>query len=98
MSDMVKRYEESKMPRPVQAKQIPGLAVNYFDRISEWQDEFKIQRKKGDPTDFTEKALAHRATEVKEIIIPDGFTPTEQGIPLNRYGPENKYFNPGQQK
>jgi hypothetical protein len=95
MSDMVKRYEASTALRPAEAKKIPALATNYFDSMSEFAEGFTPFVKKGDPTKFSAKALEHYLDEVKTIIIPDGFTPTEQGIDLARWTRDKKYYNPG---
>lgn len=95
MSDMVKRWEESSKPRVKEARQIPSLATNYFDPMSEFAEGFTPNVKKGQGL-FTETAQQHYNAEVKGIIIPDGFQPTEQGITLNRWTPEKKYYNPGQ--
>jgi hypothetical protein len=96
MSDMIRRYEESQAPRVVEARNIPGNAVNFIDQLNLFQNEFTLERKKGDPTDFTDKALQYYGEEVKGIVIPEEFSPTEQGVPLNRWTPDNKYFIPGQ--
>lgn len=95
MSDMEKRYNESNAPRVTEARQIPKLAVDFIDQTDEFQKGWTNGQKKGDPTTFTKKALDYYNTEVKTVMIPDGFQPTEQGIQLNRYSPENKYFVPG---
>jgi len=91
MSDMVKRYEESTKLRPQQAKQIPGLAVNFIDQNNEFQEGFTTGARPRDPTKFTPKALEWYYDEYNTIMIPDGFQPTEQDIPLNRWTPKTKY-------
>lgn len=96
MSEMVKRYEASSKPRPEQAKQIPGLAVNFVDINNEFQDGFTTFQKKGDPTSWKAKALGYFDEEVRQIQIPDGFQPVEQGAVFNQWGPTKKYYNPGQ--
>jgi hypothetical protein len=95
MSDMVKRYEESNSPRVVEARQIPGLAVNMVDQLNFFQDEFSLNRKPKDPTDFTQNALTYYKDELKGIVTPEGFIPSEQGVGLNRWTPDNKYYSPG---
>jgi hypothetical protein len=96
MSEMVKRYEESSKPRPAQAKQIPGLAVNFVDQNNEYQEGFTTFQKKGDPTKWTGKALSYYDEERKNASYPEGFQPVEPGATPNQWGPEKKYFNPGQ--
>jgi len=98
MTDMLTRFLESKKPRPAEAQQIPNLAVNFFDQNNEFQDGFVTGEKQGDPTKFTAKAQDYYDTEVTQILIPAGFQPTEEGITLHRYGPTQKYYNPGQGK
>lgn len=95
MSDMVKRYEESQAQRVKEAKQIPGLATNFFDPTSQFAEGFTPNLQKGEEK-LSERAQEYYKEEVKGIIIPDGFQPTEQGIPLNRWTPDKKYYNPGQ--
>lgn len=96
MSDMVKRYNESNKPRPKEARQIPGLEVNFVDRQNQFQTEYKTFRKHGDPTAWTAGALDWYKNELNTIMIPDGFVPSEQGVTLNRWTVEKKYYNPGQ--
>jgi|SRR5690242_17448206 len=96
MSDMVKRYEESKKPWVEKAKQIPSLATNFVDQQNKFQKGFVTFDKHGNPTTFTPLSLEYYNTELKVIPIPDGFQPTEQGINLNRWTPAHKYYNPGQ--
>jgi hypothetical protein len=95
MSDMEKRYNESKAPRVAEARQIPKLAVDFVDMQDQWQKGWTNDQKKGDPTTFTTKALDYYNTEVKNISVPDGYQPIEQGVQINRYTPEKKYFVPG---
>lgn len=95
MSDMEKRYNESTKLRPQQAKQIPDLAVNFIDQNNEFQDGFTTNQKKGDPTKYTTKALGYYDDEYRQISTPDGFQQTEQGITLNRWTPDKKYYEPG---
>jgi hypothetical protein len=96
MSELLKRYEDSNKPRPSQAKQIPNLAVNMFDTTDKFQKGFVTFEKRGDPTKFTTVALDYFNTEYKEIIVPDNFVPTDEGITLSRWNPNNKYYNTGQ--
>jgi hypothetical protein len=95
MSDMLTRYNESKAPRVAEAKKIPDLAVDFVDTQDVFQKGWTNDQKRGDPTTFTTTALGYYDVEVKNILIPDGFQPIEQGVPLNRYGPKNKYSVPG---
>jgi hypothetical protein len=88
---MEKRYNESTKLRPQQAKQIPDLAVNFIDQNNEFADGFTTGLKKGDPTKFTGKALGYYDDELRQVTVPDGFLPTEQGIALNRWSPKTKY-------
>lgn len=96
MSDMVKRLEDSNKPRPAEARKIPGLATNFFDQQSQFAEGYNTFEQKGDPTKFTDRALKFYNEERKDILIPDGFQPTEPGIALNRYTPEHRYYTPGQ--
>lgn len=96
MSDLLKRYEETNKPRPAQARQIPELATDYFDRTGKFSEGFTTFERKGEPTNFKESALKHYNTERKEIVIPENFVPTEQGINLSRWSPENPYYHTGQ--
>lgn len=98
MSDMLKRFEESKAPRPSAAKQIPNVGVNFFDQTNEWSENFTPGEKPGDPTKFTEKALNNFEAEKKNIVTNASFLPVEPGVKLHRWGPDKKYYNPGQGK
>jgi hypothetical protein len=95
MSDMLKRYEDSKKPRPTEAKKYPDLAVNFFDVENTYQDGFTTKEKKGDPTKFTQKALDYFAFQLSNIAVPPSFQPIEQGVELSRWSPTHKYFNEG---
>ena len=95
MSAMEDRYNNSQSPRVTEARQIPKLAVDFIDVQDEWQKGWTNGQQRGDPTTFTTKALDYYNTERKNISTPDGFQPTEQGVQLSRYSPENKYFVPG---
>lgn len=96
MSDMEDRYLTSQKLRPVQAKQIPNNPVNHFDQNSEFQEGFTTMQRKGDATTFTAKALEHYDDELRTVVIPDGFSQLEDGIPLHRWNPSKKYYTPGQ--
>lgn len=95
MSDMIKRYEESKKPRLQDAKQIPNLATNYFDPHSKFAEGFTTFQKKGEPTKFSALAQKYFDTEYKEITLPDGYTPVEQGVNAHRWVPGKGYYVPG---
>lgn len=95
MSELLKRYEESQKPRVQDAKQIPALATNFFDQTSQFAEGFTPFMTKG-VSKLTERAMQYHNEELKGIIIPDGFQPTEAGITLNRWTPAKKYYNPGQ--
>lgn len=94
-TDMLTRYNESNKPRPSQAKQIPTLAVNFFDTTNQFQDGFTTFEKPNDPTKFTAKAMDYFTNEVATMVIPPTFVPLEQGVTLNRWSSKNKYTVPG---
>lgn len=95
MSDLVDKYNKSDSPRVKDARTIPGLAVNYFDRENQTQIDFtpfaKLKK-----TDFTDSALNSLDKRVQEFSVPESFTPIDIGIPLNRWNDKKKYYNPGQ--
>ena len=95
MSDMVKRYEESQKLRPQQARQIPGNPVNFMDQTNQFQEGWTNNQRRGDPSTFTQRAFGYFDEELSQKSVPDGFTPTEQGINLHRWSPKNKYYEPG---
>ncbi len=95
MSDLVKMYEASQKTRVVEAKQIPSLATNFFDPTSQFAAGFTPNLQPGDEK-FTDLAQQYYNEELKTIVIPDGFQPLDQGISLNRWTPDKKYFTPGQ--
>jgi hypothetical protein len=96
MSEMLDRYNKSTKLRPEQARQIPGLAVNFIDQTNEFQNGFTTKHIRGNPTTFTQKALDYYDDELKTMQVPLGFAPVEQGIQLNRWNPKTKYYTPGQ--
>ena len=96
MSEMLNRYNKSTKLRPAEARKIPGLAVNFVDQNNEFQVGFTTGHIRGTGTTFTDKALKYYNDEVKNMQVPAGFTPVEQGIPLNRWTPDKKYYTPGQ--
>ena len=94
--DMLTRFLTSTKPRPAQAQQIPGINTNFFDVNGEFQPGgFKIGERQGNPTQFDDTAMQYYNVEVKNIVIPTNFSPTDQGINLNRWTPDNKYSVPG---
>lgn len=95
MSDLLNRYLESKKPRVTEARQIPGLAVNFVDQQNTFQNGFVTFEKPGDPTQFTERSLEYFSEERNNIALPESFVPLEPDIPINRWGPKNKYYTPG---
>lgn len=95
MSQLVDLYNRSQKLRPVQAKQIPGLEVDYFDRQHDFQEGWTNFQKKGDPTSWKEHALKYYSDELSTMVIPESFVRHEQGIPLNQWNPEQKYYVPG---
>jgi hypothetical protein len=96
MSQLVDIYTRSTKLRPMQAKQIPGLAVNFVDRENKFQNGWTNNQRKGDPTSWSIQALNYYDTELKEMVIPESFVPAEQGIPLNQWNPKRRYYTPGQ--
>lgn len=95
MSQLVDIYNRSTKLRATQAKQIPDQAVDFFDRQGNFQSGWTNNQKKGDPTAWTENALAHYDTELTEMVTPDSFIRHEQGIVLNQWNPKAKYYVPG---
>jgi hypothetical protein len=98
MSTMEERYKSSDRARVKEARNIPGPSVNFFDQNNEFQEEFVINEKPGDPTKFTDKAQKYFDNEVKTVSLPTNFQPTEQGVTLHRYTPEKGYYDPGAAK
>ena len=95
MSQLVDIYNRSTKLRAEQAKQIPGLEVDFFDRQKEFQSGWTNNQKKGDPTAWTENALGHYNTELAEMVTPESFVRHEEGIQLNQWNPRQKYYVPG---
>lgn len=94
--DMLTRFLTSTKPRPKQAQQIPGLQTDFFDVNGQFQPGgFRIGETSSSPTQFDNDALQYYNTEVKKIVIPTNFQPTDQGINLNRWTPDNQYSVPG---
>lgn len=99
MSQLVDLLNNSTKPRPTEARQIPNLAVNFIDVQNEFQTEFTTYRTAGGRTDYTAKALNYFTTELNTVVIPQSFVQQgdpSQTIPLNRYNPTIKFYNPGQ--
>lgn len=98
MSDLVELYNTSQKPRVVDARTIPQAVVNFVDQINAWQNEYATNRKPGDSSAFTEKAVEYYDEELKTMVIPPSFVPqgdATQPIPLNRYSPNTPFYNPG---
>jgi hypothetical protein len=96
MSTLVDLFNNSKKPRPTQSRTIPDAAVNFFDVQNTYQTEWKNGFKRGDPTTYTDKALAYYDDERTQMVIPPSFIQHLPDIPLNRYSPDTTYYNPGQ--
>jgi len=95
MSQLVDIYNRSQKLRAVQAKQIPDLAVDYFDQQHQFQEGWTNKQKRGDPTSWKENALKYYDTELSDMVTPESFIRHEQGIALNQWNPTQKYFVPG---
>ncbi len=93
---MLQRYEASAKLRPAQAKQIPGNPVNMIDQDNKFQEGFSVNMTKGAGTKYTAEAMEWYDEELKTIVVPEGFTPTEEGVTLNRWSPTKKYYTPGE--
>lgn len=98
MSELLKRFEETNKPRPAEARNIPALVTDMFDTTLQYAKGFSTFKKKGEPTEFTKTAIEYYNTEHKEIVIPENFVPTEQGITLSRWTPDNQYYTTGKGK
>jgi hypothetical protein len=87
MSAIEDLYNKSKAPGVVDARAIPDQTVNFIDVNNEFSTEFKTEEKTLDPTHFTDKALNHFDTEIKQLTSPDGS--------LQRWTPSAPYGVPG---
>ena len=95
MSQLVDLFNSTQKQRPKDARDIPDRAVNFIDQQNTYQTEFTTKRKQGDPTDFTDVALSYYDKERENMIIPPSFVRQDPDIPLNRYGPDERYYSPG---
>lgn len=95
MSDILNMYNNSTKPRPAEARNIPDVHVNFFDQNSEFQTNFTTFEALR-TTEYTNKALQYYNDERANMVTPESFIPTEIGINLGRWSPENGYYNPGQ--
>jgi hypothetical protein len=98
MSDMLKRYEETKAPRPSEAKKYPDLEVNFFDQQSVYQVGFTTKEVKGNPTRFTDKALNYFDYQLSHISVPPSFQSIEQGVELSQWSAKKPYYDAGKGK
>ena len=87
-------YQNSNKIRVKQARDIPGLAVNFIDTQNRYQDQFGTFQELRKTT-YTEEALNFYDDLRKKVVIPESFQPAESGINLNRWGPGAGYYNPG---
>lgn len=94
-TDLKSLYMDSSKARVKEARQIPGLAVNFFDRNSTYQTDFTTFQKLY-ITEYTNNALNYFDKVSLNFTIPTSFVPVEQGISLNRWNSKNKYYHPGQ--
>ena len=94
MSQLTDLYESSEEQRPKESReQIPGGAVDFFDREHAVQKGFKTGQKRGSPSSFTPEAQDQYNKEKDELTPPESFDASK---PLHRYTPENSFFSPGQ--
>lgn len=94
MSNLVDLYNTTDKQRPKESRdRIPLAETDFWDREHNDADGFTVQRRKGDPTQFTEDAQNEYHTDKNELVPPESFNPE---FPLHRYTPENPFFNPGQ--
>jgi hypothetical protein len=96
MSDLVDIYNRSTKPRPMEAKQIPGLEVNYIDRENRWSVGWTNFQRRGSGTTWTDEALNYFDYISTHLSIPESFNRIESEIPLNRWNSQNSYYKPGQ--
>ena len=95
MSDLVRIYEASQKPRPVQAKQIPDQEVNFVDMENVYHDGWKnFQPLK--ETKYTPFGLAYYGQKRLNMVTPESYQPIEEGIGLHRWQPGAGYYVPGQ--
>jgi hypothetical protein len=93
--DLLTRFLNSKALHVAQARQIPGLAVNFIDIQNTYQNEWQNFLKVGSPTTFTNKALNYYFTELNNLVPPADFVQTEPDIPLNQWNSKQTYYTPG---
>ena len=92
MSNLVDLYNTSDKLRPKQSReQIPGGAVDFFDREHKVADGFTVGDKKGDPTKFVAAPHAYE-DQVNDLVPPESFNAS---LPLHRYTPTTPFYNPG---
>lgn len=92
--DLLARFQASNKPRPAEARQIPGLAVNYVDQNNEFSEGFNTFPVTKE-TKLTQKSLNYFDEERSQIEVPDSFTKTEDDISLDRYSQAEPYYVPG---
>lgn len=94
MSSILSRYQESDKLRVKEARDIPGKEVNYIDIPNTYQNQFKTFQELRKTT-YTDLSLNYYDDMRLRIVIPPSFRPAEEGINLNRWGPNDGYYNPG---
>ena len=94
-TNLLTLYETSDKLRVKEARDIPGREVNFVDVTNThhvgWKNYQELRK-----TFYTEAALSYYDEARSNIVIPESWSPAAEGINLNRWGPGNGYYNPGQ--
>lgn len=93
-TNILSLYMNSSKLHVKDARTIPGQAVNFVDTDNKfqvgWSNNQELKK-----TTFTDLAMAYYDTARRNIVIPESFRPSEEGINLTRWGPGKGYYNPG---
>ena len=93
-TNILNLYLSSGKIRVKQARDIPGLAVNFIDVQNKYQVQFQTKPELRKTT-YTDAAINFYDDLRKKVVIPESFKPADTGINLNRWGPGAGYYNPG---
>lgn len=96
---LIDLYNSSTKLHVVEARSIPGEAVDFFDTQHQFTDKgFIPESRVGDPSAFNDAAFNYFDTLEKNFVPPTDFVPLDGAPGLDAWTPANPYGAAGTPK